>query len=102
MSTDLASPAVSQMAVCLNGLMQSLLANMDCTSSGPELARTDSVLDAVIWISQALKNLIPETVTSCFEKAGCFTGEISASVENENDQQDLQNCMNEAAFSDQC
>ena len=26
-------------------------------------------------------------------------GEVTASVENENDQQDLQNCMNEAAFS---
>ena len=26
-------------------------------------------------------------------------GEITASVENENDQQDLQNCMNEAVFS---
>jgi hypothetical protein len=39
------------------------------------------------------------TVTRCFEKAGFFTGEVTASVENENDQQDLQNCMNEAAFS---
>ena len=80
-------------------LMQSLLANMDCTSSGYELARTDSVLDAVIWISQAVKKLLPETVTRCFEKAGSFTGEVTASVENKNDQQDLQNCMNEAAFS---
>jgi hypothetical protein len=26
-------------------------------------------------------------------------GEVSSSLENENDQQDLQNCMNEAAFS---
>ena len=26
-------------------------------------------------------------------------GEVTASAENENDQQDLQNCMNEAAFS---
>ena len=36
-------------------LMQSLFANMDCTSSGSELARTVSVPDAVIWISQAVK-----------------------------------------------
>ena len=78
--------------------MKSLLANMDCTSSGSELARTVSVLDAVIWITQAVK-LLPETVTRCFEKAGFFTGEVTASVENENEQQELQNCMNEAAFS---
>ena len=49
-------------------LMQSLLANTDCTSSGSELARTVSVLDAVIWISQAVKKLLPETVTRYFEK----------------------------------
>ena len=34
-----------------------------------------------------------------FRKAGYFTGEVTASVENENDQQNLQNCMHEAAFS---
>jgi len=70
-------------------LMQSLLANMDCTSSGSELARTVSVLDADIWISQTVKKLLPETVTRCFEKAGFFMGEVTASVENENNQQDL-------------
>ena len=70
-------------------LMQSLLANMDCTSSGSELARTVWVLNAVIWISQAVKKLLPETVTRCFEKAGFFTGEVTAGVENENDRQDL-------------
>jgi len=35
----------------------------------------------------------------CFEKAEFITGKVTASVENENDQQDLKNCMNEAAFS---
>ena len=70
-------------------LMQYLFANMDCTPSGSELARNVSVLDAVIWISQAVKKLLPETATRCFEKAGFFTGEVTASVENENDQQDL-------------
>ena len=58
-------------------LMQSLLATMDCTSFGSELARTVSVLDAVIWISQAVKKLLSKTVTRCFEEAGFFTGEVS-------------------------
>ena len=80
-------------------IMQSLLANVDCTSSGSELARTVWVLDAVIRISQAVKQLLPETATKCSEKEGFFTGEFIARVENENDQQELQNCMNEAAFS---
>ena len=43
--------------------------------------------------------MLPETATRCFEKAGFFTGEVTANVENENDQQELQNCMNEAAFN---
>jgi len=34
-----------------------------------------------------------------FRKSRIFTGEVTASVENENDEQDLQNCMNEATFS---
>ena len=55
-------------------LMQSLLTNMDCTSSGSEPARTVLVLDAVIWISQAVKTLLPETATRCLKKAGFFTG----------------------------
>ena len=33
------------------------------------------------------------------KKQDFFTGEVTARVENENDQQELQNCMNEAAFS---
>ena len=45
------------------------------------------------------KVVLPETLTRCFEKAGFFTGEVTARVENENDQQELQNCMNKAAFS---
>jgi len=69
--------------------MQSLLANMDCTSYGSELARSVLVLDVVIWISQAVKNLLRETMTRCFKKQDFFTGEVTASVENENDQQDL-------------
>jgi hypothetical protein len=79
--------------------MQSLLANIDSTSSASDFARTVSVLDAVIWISHAVKELLPETVTKCFEKAGFSMGEVTASVENEDDQQDLHNCTNEAAFS---
>ncbi|PNF25332.1 hypothetical protein B7P43_G10919, partial [Cryptotermes secundus] len=80
-------------------LIQSLLVNIDSTSSASELARTVSVLDAVIWISQAVKKLLPETVTKCFEKAGFSTVEVTPSVENENDQKALQHCVNEAAFS---
>jgi hypothetical protein len=80
-------------------LMQSLHANVDSTSSTSELGRTVSVLDAVIWIRQAVEKLLPETVAKCFEKAWFSMVEVNASVENENDQQDLQKCMNVAAFS---
>jgi hypothetical protein len=62
-------------------------------SSDSELARTVLVLNAVIWISRAVKKLLPETASRYLEKAGFFTGEVTASVENENDQQELQNCF---------
>jgi hypothetical protein len=80
-------------------LMQSLLTNIDFTSSATEPARTISFLDAVIWISQAVKKLLLETVIKCFKKAGLSMDEVTANVEKENDQYDLQNFMNEAAFS---
>jgi hypothetical protein len=38
-------------------------------------------------------------VTERFGKAGFAMGEHTSSAEIENNQQDLQNCMNEAAFS---
>nr|CAD7447311.1 unnamed protein product [Timema bartmani] len=79
--------------------MHSLLTNVNSISSPSELARTISVLDAVIWISQAVKKLLPETVTRCFENAGVSMNEATACIENENYQQDIQNCMNEAAFN---
>jgi hypothetical protein len=74
---------------CRKLLMQSLLANMDSTASAPGLARNVWVLDAVIWISQAVNKLLPETVTKCSEKAGSPTGAVTASVEYENNQQDF-------------
>nr|CAD7461778.1 unnamed protein product [Timema tahoe] len=46
---------------------------------------------------QAVKKLLPETVTKCFEKARLSTSEVTFNVENEN--KGLQNCMNEAAFN---
>nr|CAD7414875.1 unnamed protein product [Timema cristinae] len=76
--------------------MQYLLANMNSTSPTSELARTVSVLDA---IGQAVKKLLPETVTKCFEKVGFSMSEVTAGVENENDHQYLQNCVNESAFN---
>ena len=45
------------------------------------------------------KEVVTRNCEKLFRKAGFFTGEVTVSVENENDQQDLQNCMNEAAFS---
>jgi hypothetical protein len=38
-------------------------------------------------------------MTKCFDEGGLSMGEVTAIAENENDQQDLQDCMNEAAFS---
>jgi hypothetical protein len=43
-------------------IMRSLLANMDAASSATELAKSTSVLDAVIWIAEATKQVSPQTV----------------------------------------
>lgn len=53
-------------------LMHSLLFSMDSMSSASKLTKAISVLDAVIWISQAVKKLLPETVTKCLKKKQDF------------------------------
>ena len=45
------------------------------------------------------KEVVTRNCDKVFRKSRIFTGEVTASVENEKDQQELQNCMNEAAFS---
>jgi hypothetical protein len=49
--------------------MRSLLANMDATYSATETAKSISVLDVIIWISEATKQVSPQTVQQCFQKA---------------------------------
>jgi hypothetical protein len=43
-------------------VMQSLIANVESSSSAPKLARSISVLKALIWIAEAVKQVSPETV----------------------------------------
>jgi hypothetical protein len=45
------------------------------------------------------KVVVTRNCDKVFRKRRRFIGEVTASVENENDRQELQNCMNEAAFS---
>jgi hypothetical protein len=55
-------------------VMQSLIANTESSSSASQLARSISVLDAGMWIAEAVKQVSPETVKSCFQKAKFMLG----------------------------
>nr|CAD7257996.1 unnamed protein product [Timema shepardi] len=55
------------------------------------------VSNAVIWISQAIKKLLPENVTNGFEKARFSTSEVTASLENE---KELQQFVLQRNYSD--
>jgi hypothetical protein len=52
--------------------MRSLPANMDAASSATELAKSILVLDAVIWIAEATKQVSPQTVQRCFSESQIF------------------------------
>jgi hypothetical protein len=54
--------------------MQSLIANTESSSSASKLAHSISVLDAVMWIAAAVKQVSPETVKSCFQKVKFMLG----------------------------
>lgn len=42
----------------------------DQTATGPELAKSVDLLDAVLWLKKAWRQLKPETITKCFLKCG--------------------------------
>jgi hypothetical protein len=49
-------------------LMQSLLANMEATPFTTQVAKSISVLDAVIWIAEATKQVSPQMERDIFGK----------------------------------
>jgi hypothetical protein len=79
-------------------VMQSLIVNMELSSSASELAHSIYVLDALIWITEAVKQVLPETVKSCFQKAKFMLG-VNEDVEiNSNNTKNLQEALNTANF----
>jgi hypothetical protein len=77
-------------------IMRSLLANMDAAPSATELAKSISILDAVIWIAEATKQVSPQTVQRCFQKAKFSTSDLNEKETNENNIRDLQEFLNQA------
>ncbi|KAF0740487.1 tigger transposable element-derived protein 6-like, partial [Aphis craccivora] len=51
-------------------LMQSLIANVDKISVLSELSKNITVLQAIQWLNVAVNKLKPQTIKSCFAKAG--------------------------------
>lgn len=64
-------------------VLQSLIPKMALCSTVHNLAKEISVLDAVHWISAAVKQIQANTVIKCFEKAGFKT---SSTLENSPDE----------------
>nr|CAD7456044.1 unnamed protein product [Timema tahoe] len=72
-----------------------------CYKGRPSFRGVD-ILVTSVWPKDIVHinvKLLTETVTKCFEESGFSMNKVTASVENVNDQQDLQNCMNETAFN---
>jgi hypothetical protein len=84
--------------ICRKLIMKSLLANMDAASSATELAKFISVLDAVIWMAEATKQVSPQTVQRHFQKAKFSMSNLNEKETNENNIQDLQESLNRATY----
>jgi hypothetical protein len=78
--------------------MQSLIANTESSSSASKLAHSISVLDAVMWIAAAVKQVSPETVKSCFQKAKFMLGCNEDVDINSNNTENLQEALSHANF----
>jgi hypothetical protein len=70
-------------------VMKLLIANMELSSSASELACSISVLDILIWFAEAVKQVSPTTVKTCFHKAK-FMLDVNEDVEiNSNNTKNL-------------
>ncbi|KAJ4437638.1 hypothetical protein ANN_17783 [Periplaneta americana] len=58
-------------------VVRHLLANMEMAKSVSQLSVSINLLDAVLWISSSIKEIIPQTVRNCFLKAGFSCNETS-------------------------
>ena len=68
-------------------VLRNILSRMDNVQSGYELAKSINVLDAILWISSALKQVTSTTISNCFKKAGFIlndSGAIDNGVEESN------------------
>lgn len=62
-------------------VLQSLVAKINTCTNVSQLVKQINVLDAVNWIHQAKKKILPETVKKCFLKAG-FPAQASADTQD--------------------
>lgn len=62
-------------------VLQSLVAKINTSTNVSQLVKQINVLDAVNWIHQAKKKILPETVKKCFLKAG-FPAQASADTQD--------------------
>jgi hypothetical protein len=79
-------------------IMRSLLANMNAASSATDLAKSISVLYAVIWIAEATKQVSPQTVQRCSQKATFSTSDLNEKETNKNNIQGLQESLDQATY----
>jgi hypothetical protein len=78
--------------------MQLLIVNMELSSSASEFALSISVLDTLVCIAEAVKQVSPETDNSCFQKAKFMLG-VNEDVEiNSNNTKNLHEAPNHANF----
>jgi hypothetical protein len=75
-------------------IMRSLVADMDAT----ELAKSISVLDAVIWTAEGTKQVSPQTVQRRFQKTKFSTSDLNEKETKENNIQDLRESLNQATY----
>jgi hypothetical protein len=70
--------------------MLMLLSNTDAAASATRLSNSTSVLYPVIWLAEAIKQVLPETVQWCFCEVKFCMRDLTEKETNEKNVQDLQ------------
>jgi hypothetical protein len=63
-------------------ILRRILSQIDVVKDADELAKSITVLDALMWIKQSVKQITGSYVTKCFKKSGFILENLSVDLDN--------------------
>ena len=70
-------------------LLRHIIFLMDAASMASDIAKKDTVLDAILWLTSAWDSVKPETISKCFQKCGFSEALLDAATTDDDEWDDV-------------